>query len=72
MEPDGGDDLGKHAVKRSAPPFDAHYQRPFPPLLPGPKATIVFVVVIDIVFHPYNTKPPDHDSDANVKVERVF
>lgn len=44
----------------------------FPPLLPGPKATIVFVVVIDIVFHPYITKQSDHDSDANVEVERVF
>lgn len=43
-----------------------------PPLLPGPKATIVFVVVIDIVFHPYNTKQSDHDSDANAEVERVF
>lgn len=43
-----------------------------PPLLPGPKATIVFVVVIDIVFHPYSTKQSDHDSDANVEVERVF
>lgn len=43
-----------------------------PALLPGPKATIVFVVVIDIVFHPYNTKQSDHDSDANVEVERVF
>lgn len=44
-----------------------------PPLLPGPKATIVFVVVIDIVFHPYNTKQSDHDSDANnVEVEREF
>lgn len=43
-----------------------------PPLLPGPKATIVFVVVIDIVFQPYNTKQSDHDSDANVEVERVF
>lgn len=43
-----------------------------PPLLPGPKATIVFVVVIDIVFHPYNTKQSDHDSDANAEVERMF
>lgn len=43
-----------------------------PPLLPGPKATIVCVVVIDIVFHPYNTKQSDHDSDANAEVERVF
>lgn len=49
--------------------FDVHYQRP---LLPGPKATIVFVVVIDIVFNPYSTKQSDHDSDANAEVERVF
>lgn len=27
-----------------------------PPLLPGPKATIVFVVVIDIVFPPLQHK----------------
>lgn len=43
-----------------------------PSLLHRPKATIVFVVVIDIVFRPYNTKQSDHDSDANVEVERVF
>lgn len=43
-----------------------------PPLLHGPKATIVFVVVIDIFLQPYNTKQSDHDSDANVEVERVF